>query len=177
MPPTYDEVRERLSRQPLPTSLSMTSHSYLPLPPALNAKYPFAALPEPDGSGWSIVFPDIPGVVGFAANWHEIGTEAQAILAEWLTGEDEDEHPLPGPTPDWDPIRRQPSDFALPALSSAEDVAEELGISKRRVLALAKSRDVGQRVGNALVFTESDIDQLRERQPGRPRRHSVPAAH
>lgn len=150
--------------------------TYLPLPAALAAKYPFAAIPEADGSGWSIVFPDIPGVVGFATTWNDIGAEARVILAGWLTGEDEDGHLLPGPTPDWDPIQRQPGDFDMPSLSSSDEVAHELGITKRRVLALAKSRHVGRLVGNTLVFTPDEIDAMRERQPGRPRGQSVPAA-
>jgi predicted RNase H-like HicB family nuclease len=146
--------------------------SYVDLNSALGAKYPFAAIPAPDGEGWEIVFPDVPGVVGFAESWEAIGVEARAILAEWLTLEDEDGNPLPAPDTNWIPIARDPEDFELPKLFSTEEAANELGISRRRVVALAKSRGVGTIVGSSLVFTEPDIDTMRDRTPGRPPKHA-----
>lgn len=80
---------------------------------ALAAKYPFAAIPLSNGDGWEIVFPDIPGVIGLAETWEAIGQEARTILTEWLTLENEDRHPLPAPTVDWNPIYRSPGDFAV----------------------------------------------------------------
>lgn len=145
--------------------------NYIGLDDALAAKYPFTALPDPDGEGWEIVFPDIAGVVGFSATWEGIGEEARSILHEWLEASAEEGNPLPAPSGDWDPIMRQPDDFRVPALASTEDVAKELGISVRRVRALASSRGVGQIVGNSLAFTPQDIDALRQRRPaGRPSR-------
>lgn len=150
---------------------------YIALDDALAAKYPFAALPDPEGEGWEIVFPDIAGVVGFSETWEGIGAEARSILREWLVASAEEGNPLPAPSEDWDPITRGLEEFRVPALVSTEDVARELGISVRRVRALASSRHVGQIVGNSLAFTPRDIDTLRERRPaGRPSKskHATP---
>lgn len=148
---------------------------YITLGDALAAKYPFVALPDPDGEGWEIVFPDIAGVVGFSETWEGIGAEARSILREWLEASADEGNPLPAPSEDWDPITRDPEDFRLPTLVSTEDVARELGISVRRVRALASSRGVGQIVGNSLAFTPRDIDTLRERRPaGRPPKSKRP---
>lgn len=142
--------------------------TYVDLDTALTSNYPFAAIPLPGGDGWEIVFPDIPGVIGFAETWDAIGNEAHSILAEWLTIEDEDGRPLPAPDHEWTPVSRNRGDFDVPRLHSAEDAATALGISRRRVTALARSRQVGSMVGNSLVFTDRDIDAMRERTPGRP---------
>lgn len=142
---------------------------------AFNAKYPFAAVPNPDGDGWEIIFPDIAGIVGFAETWDEIGKEAQSILALWITTSAEDNHPIPAPSSDWDPIEIEPGAFRLPEVYSSEEVAKQLGISSRRVFALAKSRKLGRKVGNSLVFTLDDVVAMRERSPGRPRKHPVTA--
>lgn len=137
---------------------------------ALAAKYPFAAIPSPAGDGWEIVFPDIAGVVGFSETWEGIGPEAELILSEWITGEAEDGHPIPSPSPDWDPIEVEPSDFRLPEVYSSDEVAEMLGVSVRRVQALAKDRQRGKIVGNSLVFTLDDVAAMRPGKPGRPRK-------
>lgn len=143
---------------------------------ALAAKYPFAAIPDPDGDGWEIVFPDIAHVVGFSETWEGIGPEAQSILAEWIEAATEDGFAIPAPSQHWDPIDEiRPGAFKLPRLYSSEEVATELGISNRRVPALAKSRGLGQKVGNSLVFTPEEVDAMRERRPGRPRKHPVTA--
>ena len=144
-------------------------------PAALATKYPFAAFPTPDGDGWEIVFPDIAGVVGFSETWVGIGREAETILAEWIEAATEDGFAIPAPSLDWDPIERQPGAFKLPKLYSSEEVATELGISTRRVPSLAKSRNLGQIVGNSLVFTPEEVDAMRDRRLGRPRKHPATA--
>jgi hypothetical protein len=53
-------------------------------------------------------------------------------------------------------------------LTTAE-VAKLLGLSTRRVRALAASRNLGQKLGPILVFTPDEVEQMRERKPGRPR--------
>lgn len=59
-------------------------------------------------------------------------------------------------------------------LTSAE-VAETLGVSLRRVQQLARSRGVGQQVGREWLFRPEDVEQMRDRKPGRPRvRHNNP---
>jgi hypothetical protein len=52
-------------------------------------------------------------------------------------------------------------------LYTTQEVADELGVTDRRVRALAKSREVGKRIGaRMLVFTASDLDKMRDRKPG-----------
>ncbi len=60
---------------------------------------------------------------------------------------------------------------ALLGLMNADDMAARLGISGRRVRALAKSRNVGWQVGQGVwVFRPEDVDLLQERVPGRPKK-------
>lgn len=62
-------------------------------------------------------------------------------------------------------------DMELLSLMTTADVAAELGISERRVRALATARNVGWRVGRGVwVFRPADIEMLRIRRPGRPSR-------
>ena len=59
----------------------------------------------------------------------------------------------------------------IPRLYTAAQVAAELGITGRRVRQLAKARGLGQKIGpRALVFTEAEVDSLRVRKTGRPRK-------
>lgn len=60
---------------------------------------------------------------------------------------------------------------ATAALLSTADVASELGISQQRVRQLAASRNLGQRIGQrSLAFSAADIDAMRSRVSGRPRK-------
>lgn len=52
-------------------------------------------------------------------------------------------------------------------LTTAE-VAEALSITPQRVRALAETRGVGRKVGTQWIFTAAEVDQLRDRKPGRP---------
>lgn len=137
---------------------------------ALAAKYPFAALPTEDGRGWEIVFPDIPGVVGFATTWDAVGTEAETILQIHIEGMIEDGHPIPAPDVEWNPVTRGPDDYRLPETYSSSEVAEMLGITGRRVAALSRSRNLGRMVGGTRVYTLADVEAMRDRRPGRPRK-------
>lgn len=53
-------------------------------------------------------------------------------------------------------------------LKTAKEVAAELGVTPRRVLALAKTRDAGRQLGTTWVFTPADVDKMRVRRTGRP---------
>lgn len=60
-------------------------------------------------------------------------------------------------------------------LHTARDVAELLGISVRRVYQLAETRRLGRRLGpRAWVFTDADVDNMRVRKTGRPRKAKAP---
>ena len=58
----------------------------------------------------------------------------------------------------------------IPALYTAQEVASLLGLSTRRVRALAASRSLGRRIGPFWVFTAADVDGMRVRVPGRRRK-------
>lgn len=62
-------------------------------------------------------------------------------------------------------------DMELLSLMTTAEVAAELGISERRVRALAAARRVGWKVGRgAWVFRPEDVERLRPGPPGRPRK-------
>lgn len=56
---------------------------------------------------------------------------------------------------------------------TAKEAADELGVHQSRIYALVNSgRLPATRFGNALAIKASDIDLIRERKPGRPRKKS-----
>lgn len=55
---------------------------------------------------------------------------------------------------------------------TAKMVGKELGITARRVLALAKSRGLGRQLGGIWLFTRDDVDAMQDRRPGRPRKET-----
>jgi antitoxin HicB len=134
-------------------------------------RYPFRVVP--DGEGWSIWFPDLPGCTSYAPTWDEIGAQAQEAMEIWLESEIEENHPIPTPSDDglddmW------PQGLSVPkpdmsALLTAQDVASRLGVTRRRVSALAVRRGVGRVIGGARLFVEADVEALRPGSPGRPR--------
>lgn len=63
------------------------------------------------------------------------------------------------------------------AVLTSDEVAVQLGLKKRRVQALAESRAVGTRLGDpttpkrtTLRFSPADVEAMRDRTPGRPRK-------
>ena len=59
-----------------------------------------------------------------------------------------------------------------PRIYTSDEAAAELGITRRRVLQLAESRNVGRKLGRDWVFTPDDVDAMRVRTPGRPAKES-----
>lgn len=54
-------------------------------------------------------------------------------------------------------------------LLTTSEVADRLGVSPRRIRALAKSRKLGQQISRGTwLFTEADIEKLSIRIGGRP---------
>ena len=54
-------------------------------------------------------------------------------------------------------------------LYTTKQVAKILGVDDSRVRVLAQSRGVGIKLGSgAWVFTEQDIENMKDRKPGRP---------
>ena len=66
-------------------------------------------------------------------------------------------------------VEQQVRGEVLLSLETSQTVADRLGISRRRVLALARSRSLGWNAGRDWIFTPQDIDAMRDRKPGRPR--------
>ena len=59
----------------------------------------------------------------------------------------------------------------LRKLLSTRTLARCLHVTRRRVQQLAQEQNVGQRVGNVLVFTFKEmLDLVLRRKPGRPRK-------
>ena len=61
-------------------------------------------------------------------------------------------------------------------LHTTRQAADSLGISVQRVKQLRETMQLGQKVGRDWVLSDQDIERLRQRnrQPGRPRRESLP---
>lgn len=138
----------------------------------LALQYPFRAVVEPTG-GWSIVFPDLPGCVSYAETWEEIGSQARVAVGLWLESELDQAHPIPPPTIGDDGASFGPAAFDVPhdpELLTARDVAAVLGVTPRRVSALAGRRGIGRRVGRSRLFSPADLAALRPWRPGRPPR-------
>lgn len=62
---------------------------------------------------------------------------------------------------------------AIRELRTVADAAAELGVTVSRVYRLARSRGLGWQIGRGTwLFTQADIDAMRDRRPGR--RHTTP---
>lgn len=124
---------------------------------------------QPDGDQWFIFYPDLPGVMTQAETWDEIGAMAQDALEGWIESQVEDHRPIPEPrfemNPDWD-YRTVGDDWL-----TTDDVAAELGVSQRRVLQLADSRGTGKKFGKSVMFRPSEIEDMRPKAVGRPRKN------
>lgn len=59
---------------------------------------------------------------------------------------------------------------AIRELLTTEDMAALLGVSRRRVQALAKRRGIGWSVGRDILFRPEDIERMQPGLPGRPSR-------
>jgi len=136
----------------------------------LDRSYTFVAEADPDTGGWVVMFPDLPGCMTQAEAFEEIGPMAGDAYRAWVTATYEDGRhiPLPGDAGfpafehwDWE-TGRQPRTPDVPSLTSRE-VAARLGITSRRVTALARSRR-----GRDWLFSEEDVAAMEDRQPGRP---------
>ena len=62
------------------------------------------------------------------------------------------------------------ADKARQSLMTAQDVAAEFGITHRRVVVLAKARGLGWKFSGDWVFTPAEVEAMRHRPVGRPRK-------
>lgn len=134
----------------------------------LRRNYTFIAKADLDDGGWFIMYPDLPGVMTQAETYEEIAFMAKDALRAWTEAQIEDGRPIPEPReyelPEWD------WDKAGESLLTSGEVAEMLGVTSRRVLALAADRDIGQRFGRSVMFHPGDVERLRPGPVGRPRK-------
>jgi hypothetical protein len=105
--------------------------------------------------------------MSYAETLEEIGPQARIAFELWMTAEYEAGRPIPEPTVGAEAPRWTKEEMHAPL--TAQDVAAELGVTVRRVNALASQRGVGRILGKARVFTGSDVAALRPGRPGRPR--------
>lgn len=131
--------------------------------------YPFVVIPEPDESGWTVQFPDLPGATGFVQKLEDLPSEVLAVQSFWLEDLDKDGREHPAPSHDWDPINRQPDDFTVGKVYTTKEVSELLELSVRRVNALSNARGLGEMIGKAKVFTMREIENMKHRTTGRPK--------
>jgi len=61
-----------------------------------------------------------------------------------------------------------------PWLRTGAQVASELGLDESRVRRMAKVRGLGRSIGQARVYTPSEVDAMRTRTTGRPRKEAKP---
>jgi len=135
--------------------------------------YSFIAVADQEDGGWVVFYPDLPGVMTQADTYEEVAIMAKDALETWVEAAVEDGRSIPEPTfnadPEWDWSTVKPMD-EVPTLTTS-DVANDLNISVPRVHQLARSRHVGERRGKALLFSQKDVDAMRDRKPGRPKRN------
>jgi excisionase family DNA binding protein len=61
----------------------------------------------------------------------------------------------------------------MPRPISTEEAAAELGISRRRIAAMILNKQIPtRRIGRSLYVYQADLDAVRIRKPGRPRKNN-----
>lgn len=140
--------------------------------------YPFVANSY-DG-GWAVTFPDLPGVMADAETWAEVGPAAHEALVVFIETQLALGKLIPDPSVDTDFLATTDADYhraadgrnatMLPRQFTTEQAAGMLGITARRVAAIAARRRVGRQVGRGYLFTEQDIVELTPAEPGQPPR-------
>ena len=99
------------------------------------------------GGGWTVWFPDLPGASGWVERIEDVGVEARTVAELWIDSERGRKHPLPKPI-DFSTQEKWPQgndvvvDDSGPVIGVL-DMARLLGVSERRVQALAKEGGVG----------------------------------
>lgn len=131
--------------------------------------YPFVVIPEEEGAGWTIQFPDLPGATGFVEDLNDVPAEVVSVQKIWLECVEEDGRRAPSPSTDWNPIDRKPDDFTIEKVYTTQEVADLLDLSIRRVNAISNARGLGKLLGRVKIFTAREVDNMKIRTPGRPK--------
>lgn len=149
--------------------------------PAAEARtrcYPFVALADEDeDGGYSIVFPDLPGVTSWARTLNDVAANVREALEVTFDVAELLGMLVAGPSgyPEDGVIRldgeQRPEQDPTNPLFSATEAAERLGVSRRQLNAKAQRLGVGRKIGTQRVFTEAEIELVRPRPTrGRPRK-------
>lgn len=147
----------------------------------LAREYPFRVDVDAEDGGYLVRFPDLPGCMTVSATLEDIPVMARDARDLWITSVYERGRPVPHPG-DYNnesmPAGWEPRDGTAAADGgvrhlTTSDVAARLGVSVRRVQALAAQRSVGKRFGRDLLFSNDEVESMRPGQVGRPRRVAV----
>lgn len=141
-------------------------------------KYSFRVEADLEAGGWVIWFPDLPGCMSQAETWEEIGPMAREAFEAWTESVYERGLAIPAPSDTSEAVRTWaagtpgPATASTPSLTAAE-AAARLGVSIRRVSALAESRGTGTMFGRYRLFSEDDITAMQPRKAGRPSKQAA----
>jgi antitoxin HicB len=141
-------------------------------------QYSFRVEADIEAGGWVIWFPDLPGCMSQAETWEEIGEMAREAFEAWTESVHERGLTIPAPgdtnqaVQAWGADTPEPATASTPSLTAAE-AARRLGVSVRRVSALAESRGTGTMFGRYRLFSEDDITAMQPRKAGRPSRQAA----
>jgi predicted RNase H-like HicB family nuclease len=140
--------------------------------------YSFRVEADLEAGGWVIWFPDLPGCMSQVDTWQEIGPMAREAFEAWTESVHERGLAVPAPSDTsqtvqtWGAGTPGPATASIPSLTAAE-AAARLGVSVRRVSALADSRGTGTMFGRYRLFSEDDITAMQPRKVGRPPRQAA----
>lgn len=155
----------------------------VPASEAKELRYGFVVIPSNiEDGGYSIIFPDLPGVSTWSPNLEEIASNVEEVLDLTFTGAEETGWLLPAPslTSEDDLVRLDREQNPEPdpsGLSTAAEAGAELGITAQAVNLVARKSALGRKIGDQRLFTKADIDRMKSRpRPGkRPKKLSDPA--
>ena len=141
---------------------------------ARTAAYPFVVFVDDDAEGgYSIVWPDLPGLSSWAATLDDIPMQVRDALELWFADLDDDAL-VAGPTCS---ILRDPileTREQVPPLFDTATLAARYGVSVRQINAKAQRLGLGRMVGHSRAFTAAEAEQVRPRPTrGRPRAQEV----
>lgn len=141
-------------------------------------RYPFVAIPdESDTGGYTIVFPDLPGVSSWAPTLDAVPINVREVLDLEFAGAEADGLLVPAPSGypanrmvRWGQAQEPARDPEVSVLSAAA-AGQALGITAQAVNVLARKQNLGWVLGRQRVFTAEQVEAMRSRPgPGQPRK-------
>jgi predicted RNase H-like HicB family nuclease len=148
---------------------------------ARGLRYPFVAIPdESDTGGYTLVFPDLPGVSSWAPTLDAVPSHVLEVLDLEFEGAEADGFLVPAPSGypadrmvRWGQPQEPARDPDVPVLTAAA-AGEALGITAQAVNVLARKQNLGWILGRQRVFTAEQVEAMRDRPgPGQPRKVKI----